>query len=212
MPELTVVVSGTSTEVGKTYLTARLAEELKGADAEVVARKPVQSFDPSDATTDADLLAAATGEDPLAVCPQHRRYPIAMAPPMAADFLGRSSFTIDQLVAELTLPQDGIALVEGIGGPRSPLARDGDTVSLADALDAELVVLVADSDLGAINAVRLSVGAFAPRPVVVFLNNYDDSDDLRNENLRWLRGQTTLDVFTSPQELASHLLSQLEEE
>lgn len=212
MPDLTVVVSGTATEVGKTYVTARLAEELLKAKAPVVARKPVQSFDPSDETTDADLLASATGEDPLAVCPQHRRYPIAMAPPMAADFLGRPSFTIDQLVSELAFPSHGIALVEGIGGPRSPLARDGDTVSLAEALDAELVVLVADSDLGAINAVRLSAGAFAPRPVVVFLSNYDDSDDLRTENLRWLRGRTTLDVFTSPGELAAYLLEQLEDE
>ncbi len=107
-----------------------------------------------------------------------------MAPPMAADVLGRPPFTVADLVAELTWPPAAqVGLVETVGGPRSPIAADGDSLDLAAALDPDLVLLVADAGLGAINAVRLSVGAVATvgRPIVVLLNRYRDEDpDRRN--------------------------------
>lgn len=206
MPDCVVVVSSTTTEAGKTWLTARLAKALGNTGIQVAARKPVQSFMESDDHTDADVLAEATGENPLVVCRQHRRFPIAMAPPMAADFLGQPSFKIADLIHELDLPDTGAALVEGVGGPRSPLAFDGDTVDLAAALDADFIVLVAKADLGVINAVLLSAGAFGPRQVIVFLNRFDADDELHLENLRWLRGNTSLDIVTAVEDLVSHVL------
>lgn len=206
MPDCIVVVSATSTESGKTWVTAQLARSLREAGIPVAARKPVQSFAQSDELTDADVLAEATGENPLVVCRPHRRFPVAMAPPMAADFLGQSSFKIAQLIGELDLPETGVALVEGVGGPRSPLAFDGDTVDLATSLDADFVVLVAGADLGAINAVLLSAGAFRPRQVVVFLNRFDPEEELHVENLRWLRGNTSLEIVTAVEDLVSHVL------
>ena len=206
MPDCVVVISATETEAGKTWLTAQLARALRDAGIPVAARKPVQSFTDTDERTDADVLAEATGENPLVVCRPHRRFPVAMAPPMAADFLGQSSFKIAQLINELDLPETGVALVEGVGGPRSPLAFDGDTVDLARGLDADFVVLVAGADLGAINAVLLSAGAFRPRAVVVFLNRFDAGDELHVENLRWLRGNTSLEIVTAVDDLVLHVL------
>ena len=84
-PRKLVVVAGTGTEIGKTWVAARLARDLRATGYEVIARKPAQSFDPGDSSTDAHVLAAATGEEPSMVCPRHRWYPAAMAPPMAAD-------------------------------------------------------------------------------------------------------------------------------
>src|SRR5262249_28085163 len=67
------VIAGTGTEVGKTYVAVQLARALRERDIPVAARNPVQSFAGGDtAPTDADLLARATGEAPLAVCPPHR--------------------------------------------------------------------------------------------------------------------------------------------
>ena len=93
------------------------------------------------------------------VCPARRTYPLAMAPPMAAEALGMLPATIDDLVAEVNAswpdrPTD-VGVVEGAGGVASPLARDGDSASLAFRLPADLVVLVADPRLGVINLVRL---------------------------------------------------------
>ncbi len=136
----------------------------------------MQSFAPGDdAPTDADVLAAATGEDPFTVCPPHRCLARAMAPPMAAEALGLPPFSVADLADEVraTAPGDAVVLVESAGGVRSPLASDGDTVALADALRPALVLLVADAGLGTINLVRLSADALGDHPVVVYLNRYD---------------------------------------
>jgi len=198
-----VLVAGTGTEVGKSYVTARLAAAHRAQGITVVARKPVQSFAPDDALTDADVLAAATGEDPLVVCPSHRRFPLAMAPPMAAEALGRRPFTITDLAAEVTAqtPPDALVFVESAGGVRSPLAADGDTVALAEALRPALVVLVADAGLGTINAVHLSVDALSGHRVVVFLNRFDARDDLHRRNRDWLVTRAGLEVVNDPETL-----------
>jgi dethiobiotin synthetase len=205
MPDLTVVVTGTDTEVGKTWLTVELALALQERGAPVAIRKPVQSFDPGDRTTDADILSEASGEDPIAVCPGHRRYPLAMAPPMAADALGSPQLRLHELVAEMNLPGDGIALVEGVGGACSPLAHDADSVDLAHTLNADLVVLVTHAGLGTINSVRLATMALDGLPTVVYLNRFDPADTLHAANGSWLSDVDGLDVATSPQQLLSHL-------
>ena len=198
-----VVIAGTGTEVGKTYVAARLAAALRARGIEVAARKPVQSFAAGDTETDADVLAAATGEDPLVVCPPHRRFPLAMAPPMAAEALGGPPFTIADLTGEIiaTAPADALIVVESAGGVRSPLASDGDTVALAEALRPGLVLLVADAGLGTINAVQLSVDALAGQRVVVFLNRFDPLDDLHPRNRDWLATRAGLEVVTDPEAL-----------
>jgi len=199
-----VLVAGTGTEVGKTYVTARLAASLRNRGMRVAARKPAQSFAPDDdSPTDADVLASATGEDPLVVCPTHRRFPLAMAPPMAAEALGRAAFTIADLAAEVSPPasSDELVFVESAGGVRSPLAADGDTVALAEALQPALVVLVADAGLGTINAVHLSVDALLGHRVVVFLNRFDSRHDLHTRNRDWLVTRAGLEVVTDPETL-----------
>jgi dethiobiotin synthetase len=171
-PARLVFVAGTGTDIGKTWWSAALARHLRATGVSVAARKPVQSCAPGD-RTDAEVLAAATGETTDAVTPPHRTYRLAWAPPMAAAELGLPPFTVDDLVAELTwLPGTDLGLVEGVGGPRSPIASDGDNVDLADRLAPSLVVLVADAGLGTVNAVRLSAGALGHHPLVVALNRF----------------------------------------
>ena len=198
-PERLVLVAGTGTEVGKTWVACALARALRARGLVVAARKPVQSFAPDDpsAGTDAAVLAEATGEHPGVVCPRHRWYAVAMAPPMAAEALGRPPFTIAVLADEVAWPPGvGVGLVESVGGVRSPLAADGDTATLAAALRPERVVLVADAGLGTINAVRLSAAALAPWPVTVLLNRYDAGDELHQANRAWLAGRDGYDVAT----------------
>ena len=131
----------------------------------VAVRKPAQSYAPDElGSTDAELLGRASGEPAETVCPTHRWYPIPMAPPMAADALGSPPFTIADLVGELRTGArpTAITIVEGAGGPRSPLAADGDSVDLAVAIGATVVVLVAAAGLGTINAVRLCAPRRSP--------------------------------------------------
>jgi dethiobiotin synthetase len=208
-PERLVVVAGTGTEVGKTWVACRLARALRRRGLIVVARKPAQSYDAGDdlSDTDAALLAHATGDHPQAVCPQHRWYPVAMAPPMAAEALGRRPFTVAELVDELAWPAVvGVGLVETAGGVRSPLAADGDTATLVEAVRPDRVVLVADAGLGTINGVRLSMAALADWPVTVVLNRFDPADDLHVRNLEWLAGVDGYDVATDADDLVSPIV------
>jgi dethiobiotin synthase len=208
-PERLVLVVGTGTEVGKTWVACRVARALRRRGLIVVARKPAQSYDAGDdlSDTDAALLAHATGDHPAAVCPQHRWYPVAMAPPMAAEALGRRPFTIAELVDELAWPEVvGVGLVEAAGGVRSPLAADGDAAALAGALRPDRVVLVAHAGLGTINGVRLSMAALAPWPVTVVLNRFDPADDLHVRNLEWLSGVDGYDVVTDAEDLVSTIV------
>lgn len=202
-PRRLIGVLGTATEVGKTWVSARLLQAWREQGIRVAARKPVQSFAPDDATTDAALLAAATGENEFDVCPAHRRYKAPMAPPMAAEVLGRPSFSLVELIREIHWPADTeIGLVETVGGPRSPLAIDGDSTALLQALQVDEVLLIADAGLGTINAVRLAMSCLPDYPLRVLLNRFDADQDIQQRNLAWLAEKDHLSVYTAWQPLA----------
>ncbi len=209
-----MAVVGTGTEVGKTWVASGLLKDLRAAGVTVAARKPAQSFEPDDdpAHRDAAVLGAASGEPPGVVCPPHRWYEVPLAPPMAAEALGRPPFAIADLVHELHWPHDlgddpvGVGLVETAGGVRSPLAADGDCAALCAAVAPDLVVLVADAGLGTINAVRLTVEALGDvrtpvgvrAPVVVVLNRFDAAVPVHTKNAEWLRRRDGLRVCALP--------------
>ncbi len=129
-----------------------------------------------------------------------------MAPPIAAEHLGRDPLTLAELVAELGLPGHGITVVEGAGGWRSPLAADGDTRALARLIQPDMVVLVAGAELGAIHAVRSCMDAMDGRPATVFLNRYDAAQRVAASNLNWLRDRDGFDVVTEIEMLAERVV------
>ena len=212
-PERVVLVCGTGTEVGKTWVAARLLAELRVRGRSVSARKPAQSFDVGrygeslGGATDAEALAAASGEHPGDVCHSFRSYHRAMAPPIAAQALGMPPFTVADLVEEMDWPgeQVDVGVVETAGGVRSPQAEDGDVCDLVDALGPDLVVLVADAGLGTINSIRLTMDALVGRPatgggvpVVVVLNRFDGKHEIHRRNREWLLDREGYRMVTLP--------------
>ena len=198
-PQRLIVVVGTATDIGKTWVGAQVLSRLRSDGLTVSARKPAQSADATDpGPSDAEILASATGEDPPEVCAKHRSYKVAMAPPMAAAATGLAVPTSEQLLAELQWPQMDphlqIGWFETVGGPRSPISIDGDGVTFAHALAPDLVVLVADAGLGTINSVLLSLAPFSDFNTTVFLNRFDPNNELHHMNLDWLRTREGLDV------------------
>jgi len=200
-PERLVLVCGTGTEVGKTWVCGRLLTELRARGVSVAARKPAQSFDIDSVgrrlggPTDAERLGAASGEPPGAVCHPFRSYHRAMAPPMAAEALGLPPFTVADLVGEMVWPSPPVqvGVVEMAGGVRSPQASDGDCTEVVAALAPDVVILVADAGLGTINEVRLSMDALVTATdavpgtgTVVVLDRYDGRHDIHRRNRQWL--------------------------
>jgi len=207
-----VLVCGTGTEVGKTWVCARLLATLRSRGVTVAARKPAQSFDIDSeggrlgGATDAERLGEASGEHPGVVCRPFRSYHRAMAPPMAAEALGLPQFTVAELIGEMAWPGDRVqvGVVETAGGVRSPQASDGDVVDMAAMLAPDVVLLVADAGLGTINAVRLSMDALSGAPAadgtrtVVVLDRFDGHHDIHRRNREWLAERNGYRVVVIP--------------
>jgi len=212
-PDRVALVCGTGTEVGKTWVAARLLVELRARGATVAARKPAQSFDVGrygeclGGATDAEALSVASGEHPGDVCHVFRSYHRAMAPPIAAQVLGMPPFTVADLVGELTWPLDrvDVGVVETAGGVCSPQADDGDVCDMVALLAPDIVVLVADAGLGTINSIRLTMGALTGRgggtvgaPVIVVLNRFDGHHEIHCRNHEWLERREGYCMVTLP--------------
>jgi dethiobiotin synthetase len=215
-PRRLVLVAGTATDIGKTWVGGQVLSLLRASGVSVAARKPAQSADPHDAgPSDAEVLGGSTGEPPDIVCLPHRSYGVAMAPPMAAEALGLDPVWSDDLIAELTWPDPAVDVgwLETVGGPRSPIALDADAESFGHRIEPDTVVLVADPGLGTINSVQLSaeamqyVGGDDELPFVVYLNRFEPDGpdgDLHRRNLRWLTREG-LEIVTDPEALAALL-------
>lgn len=153
-----IVVTGTDTEVGKTFVTAGLARALVARGLTVVAIKPVESGVPAEdvsPTEDGAILAAATGQAEPTAALQRLRTPVA--PPVAADAEGVTLFpeAWRAAVARATAEAD-IVLVEGAGGLLSPLTWDLTALGLARELGAAALVVGADK-LGTLNHTKLTL-------------------------------------------------------
>ena len=198
-----VFVTGTGTEVGKTWASAGLARLLRERGLGVEACKPVQSYDPDEAgPTDAEALAAATGQHPDDVCPPERTLPVPLAPPMAAGKLGRPCPTLDELAAACRFPASAdVGLVEGVGGLYSPLASDGHNLDLIERVGPDLVIVVASAALGGIHDTLACTLPLSACRQAVFLNRFDPCTEVHVLNAGWLR-EAGLAVATSLSELA----------
>jgi dethiobiotin synthetase len=183
MPAL--FVTGTGTDVGKTYVTCALIRALKAKGATVDAFKPVVSgFDPKDAAgSDPARLAAALGSpgDVFRIAP--RRYLAPLSPNIAARLEGDTLVLDDMVidaVARAAELRDGLLLVEGAGGVMSPLTDAETNLDMIAALGAP-VLLVAGSYLGTISHVLTALVALRTakaRVAAVVLSESLDAPDL----------------------------------
>jgi dethiobiotin synthetase len=153
-----LVVAGTDTGVGKTFVTVALAHALQRRGARVVAVKPVESGcgeGPRD-HEDGALLALATGQ--AEPCEALVRLRTPVTPALAADMEG---VVVDVPALATRIRQLGdaadVVLVEGAGGLLSPLAWDRDLTHLARDLDDARVLLVGSDRLGVLHHVHATV-------------------------------------------------------
>ena len=122
---------------------------------------------------------------------------------MAIDVLGGPPLRLADLLAEIRWPTGlDVKFVETVGGVRSPIAHDADSIDLILTVNADRILLVADAGLGTLNAVRLTSACLPRIPTTVFLNRYDAGNDLHRRNREWLIERDRMEVFTEIQELA----------
>lgn len=180
-----VVMLGTGTDVGKTYVTARAAEGLRGR-VSVLALKPVESGVVEGAPGDAERIANAAGH-PARLSPW--RFARAVSPHLAAreqgDTLEIAAIKAWVEAAERAQPAR-ITLVETAGGACSPLGLGATNVELAQALDPAIWVLVAPDSLGVLHDVTATLRALPRLPDAVLLTAARPPDPSSGSNAREL--------------------------
>ena len=157
-------ITGTDTDVGKTYVSGCIASTLRQQGITVAPRKPIASgcLPQADGTLlseDALFLQQATHTtDSLKIiCPY--QFEAAISPHMAIK-QANLDITINDLFKACKAPEDQFALVEGAGGFYSPLALDGLNKDLAIALNYPVILVVANR-IGCINQTLLNITAIA---------------------------------------------------
>lgn len=154
-----LLVTGTSTDVGKTVVTAALASLAVQSGKSVAVLKPAQTGVDVDGAGDLAEIERLTGGGVTLV--ELARYPEPLAPDTAARRSGLPLLALDDVVRvarDLDTTHD-LTLIEGAGGLLVRLGVDGFTArDLAAALGAPVVLVVA-SGLGTLNHTALTVEA-----------------------------------------------------
>ena len=157
-------VTGTDTEVGKTFVTCALLHVLRNQGVSALGMKPVAAgTDAQGKNDDVEALIAASGTQAPHELINPYLFQPAIAPHIAAAEEGRA-IDIETIVTafnNLWGMADAV-LVEGVGGFCVPLGPDDDTADLAEALKLP-VILIVGMRLGCINHALLTQQAIAAR-------------------------------------------------
>lgn len=172
-------VTGTSTDVGKTIVTAALAAAADEAGLGVGVCKPAQTGVGAGEPGDLAIVAHLAGVTDIVEC---ARYPEPLAPETAAHRAGLPALdlmTVVESVAALTSMHE-LTIVEGAGGVMVRLGDDLTALDVASAVGADALVVVAPG-LGALNHAELTVDALRAsgiRPAGLVIGSWPPDPDL----------------------------------
>ena len=185
-----LLITGTDTGVGKTFVAAGLIKALADRGNNVIAIKPVETGVGAEvlASEDGVLLAQATGQS----APKHAltRLREAVAPPVAADSEG-VELDLEYWIRtiENVAQETDVVLIEGAGGFLSPLTWKASARILASRVHAR-ALLVIGNRIGCVNQTLLTVEALEQGriPLVGMVLNDIGVEDLSvGSNLETIR-------------------------
>ena len=199
-------VTGTGTDVGKTYVTALMVKKLHGAGLRAAyykaamsgnVRRPDGTLIPGDALCVQQV--SGIGQPLESMCPYV--YENAYSPHLASRLEGNPvrMDVVKAGFAALEAEYDYIT-VEGSGGILCPICFDEAKIQLEDVireLDAACVI-VADAVLGTINGVGLTASYMRAKGIPVkglIFNHCHPGDVMEEDNLEMCRYFTGLDIL-----------------
>jgi dethiobiotin synthetase len=153
-------ITGTGTDIGKTFITAGLIRYLRTMGKKVVALKPVVSGFDDPAQSDSGIILDALGEAATKATLDRIspwRFAAPLSPDMAAAREGRA-VDFDALVEFCRQPQECITLIEGVGGVMVPLDARHTVLDWMAALGFP-VILVTGTYLGSLSHTLTAVRA-----------------------------------------------------
>ncbi len=158
-----IFISGTSTDIGKTFISAALLSAAQRRGLNIQYWKPVQTGGIDIDRQDVDRLCPGVSFAQLPVW----SYPLPASPDQAALAAGKPAPTVGAIAHAMDVMPGVSLLIEGAGGLLVPLNQDNET--WRDFLAAEQlpVILVAASGLGTINHTLLTLEALDYHGIVV---------------------------------------------
>ena len=201
-----IFVTGTNTEVGKTYVSVLAAKWLRSRGVDVGVMKPVETgcveIDGRRVAADAQALVASAGvtDEMSLVAPCTLRKPLA---PLVAAELEGASIDPELILASFRelASRHSFMIVEGAGGLLVPLTDRYNMLDMAEEMQLPLLV-VAASKLGAINHSLLTLDAARARgvPVSALVLNFltPHPDEAQQTNAMTLRDLVSEPVLELP--------------
>lgn len=195
-PQTVYFVTGTDTDVGKTYVSKLLLQHLNQSST-AIGYKPIaagaEMIDGELKNEDALILETASATSILTyndinpIC-----YKAPIAPHIASDMEG-DSITINRLTTwwEDVKGHSDAALIEGAGGWRLPINNHEHLSSFVKVLQCEVIVVVG-MKLGCLNHVLLTMEAIKQDGLVIkgwVANQLIEKMDFYDENLSYLKQQ-----------------------
>jgi len=150
-----IFVTGTDTDVGKTFVSSLLVSSLRANGYSAGYFKPVQTGTSSNTPTDLETVASLAGLSPEEQTPSVYSFSPPMAPSQAARLSGQE-IRLDPVLQRWNTLAPRTWVVEGAGGLLVPLNSKQTMRELILALEIN-VVLVASTRLGTINHTLLSL-------------------------------------------------------
>lgn len=198
-------VTGTGTDVGKTYVAGLIVKKLREGGRSAAYYKAAMSGNdrrPDGSLIPRDALQVKTMsgiEQPLEeMCPYI--YETAVSPHLAAKFEG-NPVEMDRVLKNFDQVCDRYEYVtaEGSGGILCPLRFDEQKIQLEDFIKARSLacLMVADAGLGTINAVVLTVEYMNTHKISVkgiIFNHYEPGNPLHEDNKQMCETMTGLKV------------------
>ena len=174
-----IFISGTNTEVGKTFITVNIIKLLQSKGYLINPYKPVETgckkrlsrLVPNDSSLFHKAIEERLSLDQIN--PYRFIQPIS---PATAIKLSNKRITISNYLSKFkSLPRCDFSVIEGAGGLFSPLALDGFNIDLIKKVKAP-TILVAKDEIGVINNVMLSLNIlrqYKIKVLAVILNRID---------------------------------------
>ena len=185
-----IFISGTNTEVGKTFITVNIIKLLQSKGYLVNPYKPVETgcrkrlskLVPNDSSLFHKTIKKRMSLDKIN--PYRFLEPIS---PAKAIKLSKKRITINNYLAKYkSLPDCDFSVIEGAGGLLSPLASDGFNIDLIKKIKAP-TILVAKDEIGVINNVMLSLNIlkqYKIKVLAVILNRIDKVQPMGMNNYK----------------------------
>ena len=196
-------ITGTDTDVGKTYIGAHIVSTLYQSRIKLQPRKPIESgcqliegtLHPDDANQYFHAVNESISLDDI--CPYRFEPPIS---PQRAARLVNQPISVEKAhqACIKNISSEDFLVAEGAGGFYSPLCEDGLNADLAKALQLP-VLLIANDQLGCINHILLTMEAIQKRNLeinAVVLNGKNQTHDAAMNNADDLKALVEVPVFS----------------